>query len=282
MVDKLYKILKDGKNIESEVPGIYGGYKVDKIFGTLSCKSGMRMKKENRVFFHTLEDAVKQGYRPCKNCKPIDEKDFQTINHLVPEKTLQDFYNRPNKKTKIKTFESFVSDLDPYGEEKWENEWLFDVTSGSYAEIPSELDKDVLEKVLKYTVRSLVDEDTPNGKFKKEQYDKAMIEYAQYPTATWQYKKVREIAEKTVENTHITIEDNMLRLTCNFKIELESFDEGDVKEWVASDGFCEFVNAYNFNEIEYIVKNKKNSEYNDLIRDVMTQIRKNCRVRIID
>jgi hypothetical protein len=46
----MYKILKDGKKIESEVPGIYGGYKVDKIFGTLTSKSAMRMKKENRVF----------------------------------------------------------------------------------------------------------------------------------------------------------------------------------------------------------------------------------------
>ncbi len=103
----MYKILKAGKKIESEVPGIYGGYKVDKIFGTLTCKSGMRMKKENRVFFHTLEDAVKQGYRPCKNCKPIGEKEFQTIKHLIPEKTLEDFYNRGKK---IKTFESFIND----------------------------------------------------------------------------------------------------------------------------------------------------------------------------
>jgi hypothetical protein len=105
----MYKILKDNKVILSEIPGKYAGYKKDKIFGLLSCKSGMRMKKENRVFFHTLEDAVKQGYRPCKNCKPIDEKDFETIKHLVPEKTLQEFYNRPTrmKYKHLKTFEEF-------------------------------------------------------------------------------------------------------------------------------------------------------------------------------
>ena len=54
----------------------------------------MRMKKENRVFFHTLEDAVMEGYRPCMNCKPIDEEDFESIKHLIDEKTLEEFYHR--------------------------------------------------------------------------------------------------------------------------------------------------------------------------------------------
>ena len=59
---KLYKILKKGKIIESEIPGTLAGYKIGKIFGRLDCKSGMgMMKKENRVFFHTLEDAVNEG-----------------------------------------------------------------------------------------------------------------------------------------------------------------------------------------------------------------------------
>jgi hypothetical protein len=70
---KKYKILKDGKIIESSVPGKYAGYKKDKIFGRLVCKSGMRMKKENRVFFLTWEDAINEGYRPCKNCKPVPD-----------------------------------------------------------------------------------------------------------------------------------------------------------------------------------------------------------------
>lgn len=95
---KLYKILKRGKIIESEIPGALAGYKIDKIFGRLDCKSGMKMKKENRVFFHTLEDAVMGGYRPCKNCKPIDEEDFERIKHLVPYKSLYDFYHRDDKK----------------------------------------------------------------------------------------------------------------------------------------------------------------------------------------
>lgn len=39
-----------------------------KIYGTLQCKSGKRMKKENRVFFVSENEAIKQGYRPCGHC----------------------------------------------------------------------------------------------------------------------------------------------------------------------------------------------------------------------
>jgi methylphosphotriester-DNA--protein-cysteine methyltransferase len=97
---KLYKILKAGEIIESEIKGAYAGYSKAKIFGRLDCKSGMRMRKENRVFFHTLEDAVKEGYRPCKNCRPIDEKDFRKIKYLVSHPTIEEFYNRDSAKLK--------------------------------------------------------------------------------------------------------------------------------------------------------------------------------------
>lgn len=95
---KQYTILKNGDFIRSNIPGAYAGCGPGKIFGTLSCKSGMRMKKENRVFFHTLEDAVEEGYRPCKNCRPIDDEDFERIRHRVPQhKTVKDFYDRDKK-----------------------------------------------------------------------------------------------------------------------------------------------------------------------------------------
>ena len=47
-----------------------GGYKKGKIYGTLSCGSGKRMKTENRVFFADEQEAVAAGYRPCGNCMP--------------------------------------------------------------------------------------------------------------------------------------------------------------------------------------------------------------------
>ena len=46
----------------------YGGNKNLKIYGTLQCKSGKRMKKENRAFFVSEKEAIKNGYRPCGHC----------------------------------------------------------------------------------------------------------------------------------------------------------------------------------------------------------------------
>lgn len=47
-----------------------GGNKPGKIFGLLSCKSGKRMKRSNRVFFQNAAVAIKAGYRPCAHCMP--------------------------------------------------------------------------------------------------------------------------------------------------------------------------------------------------------------------
>lgn len=46
----------------------FGGNRKLKIYGTLSCTSGKRMKKENRVFFRTEEEALENGYRLCRHC----------------------------------------------------------------------------------------------------------------------------------------------------------------------------------------------------------------------
>lgn len=74
---KVYKIMKgDGHVTESKRKGRYAGYNgrnYGKVFGRLDCRSGMRMKKENRVFFHSWDDAIAAGFRPCKNCKPTPD-----------------------------------------------------------------------------------------------------------------------------------------------------------------------------------------------------------------
>ena len=75
---KQYKVMgPDGKIFLSETPGRYAGWNGKRkdrlIFGRLDCKSGMRMKKENRVFFHSWADAIAAGFRPCKLCKPQPE-----------------------------------------------------------------------------------------------------------------------------------------------------------------------------------------------------------------
>jgi len=45
-----------------------GGNKQLKIYGTLQCKSGKRMKIQNRMFFVSEKEATHRGYRPCGHC----------------------------------------------------------------------------------------------------------------------------------------------------------------------------------------------------------------------
>jgi hypothetical protein len=39
-----------------------------KIYGTLNCSSGKRMKISNRVFFESEAEVEAMGYRPCAHC----------------------------------------------------------------------------------------------------------------------------------------------------------------------------------------------------------------------
>lgn len=45
-----------------------GGNSKLKIYGTLQCASGKRMKRENRVFFTSEQEALQQKFRPCGHC----------------------------------------------------------------------------------------------------------------------------------------------------------------------------------------------------------------------
>ena len=45
-----------------------GGNRNLKIYGTLTCRSGRRLKVENRVFFRDAAEAKESGYRPCGHC----------------------------------------------------------------------------------------------------------------------------------------------------------------------------------------------------------------------
>lgn len=42
-----------------------------KIYGSLSCKSGKRMKYQNRVFFKDEKEARENGFRPCGHCQKV-------------------------------------------------------------------------------------------------------------------------------------------------------------------------------------------------------------------
>lgn len=60
---------------------ILGGHKKLKIYGHLHCKSGKRMKRENRVFFSSVEEALAQGFRPCGHCMRTEYQTWK--NELV-------------------------------------------------------------------------------------------------------------------------------------------------------------------------------------------------------
>ncbi len=45
-----------------------GGNRQLKIYGTLQCKSGKRLKEANRIFFTSANEAIQNGFRPCGHC----------------------------------------------------------------------------------------------------------------------------------------------------------------------------------------------------------------------
>ncbi|WP_354361655.1 Ada metal-binding domain-containing protein [Pedobacter sp. UYP30] len=47
------------------------------MYGTLQCKSGKRMKKENRAFFGSENEAIKNGFRPCGHCMKMKYKNWK-------------------------------------------------------------------------------------------------------------------------------------------------------------------------------------------------------------
>jgi len=53
------------------------GNKKLKIYGTLNCTSGKRMKKENRVFFISEQEVLENEYRPCGHCMNEKYKDWR-------------------------------------------------------------------------------------------------------------------------------------------------------------------------------------------------------------
>lgn len=59
-----------------------------KLWGRLTCYSGKRAKKENRVFFHDFEQVRKfcdarfgpGNWRACKNCHPDPDDCYERVD----------------------------------------------------------------------------------------------------------------------------------------------------------------------------------------------------------
>ncbi len=54
-----------------------------KIYGTLGCRSGKRMKLQNRVFFANETEALQNGFRPCGHCMPEQYQAWKASNNWV-------------------------------------------------------------------------------------------------------------------------------------------------------------------------------------------------------
>jgi methylphosphotriester-DNA--protein-cysteine methyltransferase len=55
----------------------FGGHRPGRLYGRLVCRTGKRMKVENRVFFKDEIEAIEHGYRPCAVCLPEKYKEWK-------------------------------------------------------------------------------------------------------------------------------------------------------------------------------------------------------------
>jgi len=55
----------------------FAGNRKLKIYGRLNCKSGKRMKCENRAFFKSETEAIELGFRPCLHCMSVRKKQVE-------------------------------------------------------------------------------------------------------------------------------------------------------------------------------------------------------------
>lgn len=59
----------------------YAGNRKLKIYGTLHCSSGKKMRPANRVFFSSEAEARASGYRPCGHCMKMAYQYWKAIQH---------------------------------------------------------------------------------------------------------------------------------------------------------------------------------------------------------
>ncbi|WP_312513766.1 Ada metal-binding domain-containing protein [Chryseobacterium culicis] len=73
-----------GENLRSKIHSkeiVFGGNKKLKIYGLLNCRSGKRMKRENRVFFIDEIEALENKFRPCGHCMREAYKKWKNFIH---------------------------------------------------------------------------------------------------------------------------------------------------------------------------------------------------------
>jgi AraC family transcriptional regulator of adaptative response/methylated-DNA-[protein]-cysteine methyltransferase len=110
-INQYYKALVDKDN---DYVGIfYVGVKTTSVFCIATCRA-RKPKKENVEFYSTFKDALENGYRPCKICKPTENanKPPQEV-----EKAILLVKNHP--KEKISDFTLKEQNISPDNVRRW-------------------------------------------------------------------------------------------------------------------------------------------------------------------
>ena len=81
-----------------------------KIYGTLNCKSGVRLKPENRVFFRDEAEALSVNYRPCGHCMREAYTEWKQLAKGSPD--VKNHIGLPIRKLRKKGFEFISLRLD--------------------------------------------------------------------------------------------------------------------------------------------------------------------------
>ncbi len=76
--DSPFSRLRRLKTLINKEEILLGGNANLKIYGTLDCKSGKRLKVKNKVFFRHEKEAIEEGYRPCGHCMREKYKVWKT------------------------------------------------------------------------------------------------------------------------------------------------------------------------------------------------------------
>ncbi len=67
---------------------LVAGNTILKIYGQLNCSSGIRMKKENRVFFTNETEAKLFYFRPCGHCMKAEYRQWKLSKKQVEKARL--------------------------------------------------------------------------------------------------------------------------------------------------------------------------------------------------
>lgn len=87
-----HKIMTKHGLIYSTRAASYVGHLQKKVFGEMDCAAAKNLVvKSNRVYFHTVKDAIEAGYRPCKDCHPVNLTDFLVYKKFIDYDTLEEF-----------------------------------------------------------------------------------------------------------------------------------------------------------------------------------------------